>query len=158
MTKTAEMITIRPGITANEIRHSVTRDGLEVFLSPQLFEIYLTACFRASKTSNCQQVLKFFNAGSIDGGPLTGRKAVQVQRVNLNCKLAPLGLQIKSAGSGFRDRAYELEIRDPDAIDANPQHSPIFPQFVSRKRNARRGGSRPSTAGKANSQNKERLV
>ena len=45
-----------------------------------------------------------------NGGPLTGRKAVCVQRVNLNRKLAPLGLRIKSAGSGFRDGVYELTL------------------------------------------------
>jgi hypothetical protein len=107
-------ITIRPGVVANTVRHSVTRDGVEVFLSPQLFEIFLrigTARYGATPA----QLFDAIYNDSPDGGPLTGRKAVQVQRVNLNRKIAPLGLRIKSAGSGFRDCTYELGISDSDS-------------------------------------------
>ena len=106
-----EVIAIRAGVTANTVRHSVTRGDVEVFLSPQLFAIFLhvsAARFGATPA----QLFDALYVDSIDGGPLTGRKAVQVQRVNLNRKLAPLGLHIRSAGSGFRDRAYELSIRE----------------------------------------------
>ena len=41
---------------------------------------------------------------------MTGRRSMQVQRVNLNKRLAPLGLRIRSAGSGYRDTAYTFEI------------------------------------------------
>ena len=36
-----ETIVIRPGVVANKTRRSVVRDGVEVFLSPQLFKIFL---------------------------------------------------------------------------------------------------------------------
>ena len=104
-----ETMIIRPGVTANTVRHSVTRDGVEIFLSPQLFEILLLV----SKARFGITPAQLFNAlytDLPDGGPPTGRKAVQVQRINLNRKLAPLGFRIKSAGSAFRDRAYELGI------------------------------------------------
>ena len=104
-----ETVTIRPGVVANTIRHSVTRDGLEIFLSPQLFEIFLRIGLSKSGVTPAQ-LFDAIYSDSIDGGPLTGRKAVQAQRVNLNRKLAPLGPRIKSAGSGYRDRAYELTL------------------------------------------------
>jgi hypothetical protein len=105
----SETVAIRPGITANLVRHSVTRDGAEVFLSPQLFGILLLIG-KAKFGVTPAQLFQSIYADDPNGGPLTGRKAVQVQRVNLNRKLAPIGLRIKSAGSGFRDRTYELTI------------------------------------------------
>ena len=98
------------GIVVNEIRHSVTRNGVEVFLSPQLFEIF-SIISRAKFGVTPAHLFNLVYADDPNGGPLSGRKAVQVQRVNLNKKLAPLGLHIASAGSGFRDRAYELSER-----------------------------------------------
>jgi hypothetical protein len=102
-------VAVRPGVIANTVRHSVTRNGCEIFLSPQQFGIFLlvsTAKFGMTPA----HLFNVIYADSIDGGPLTGRKAVQVQRVNLNRKIAPLGLRIESAGSGFREGVYELEI------------------------------------------------
>lgn len=104
-----ETIVIRPGVAANKAHRSVTRDGVEVFLSPQLFKIFLRIGMSKCGATPAQ-IFDALYANSIDGGPVTGRKAVQVQRCNLNRKLAPLGLRIKSAGSGYRDRAYELTI------------------------------------------------
>ncbi len=107
--KTAEVITIRAGVTANTTRHSVARDGVEVFLSPQLFQIFMrvgTARFGVTPA----QLFEVIYADAIDGGPLTGRKAMHVQRVNLNKKLVAIGLRITSAGSSYRDRTYELTL------------------------------------------------
>ena len=104
-----ETIVIRPGVVANKTRRSVVRDGVEVFLSPQLFKIFLRIGM-SKHGATPTQLFEAIYAGDPNGGPLTGRKAVQIQRVNLNRKLAPLGLRIKSAGSGYRDRAYELSI------------------------------------------------
>jgi hypothetical protein len=110
--KAAPTITIRPGVIANVVRHSVTHDGVEVFLSPQLFGILLLIG-QAKFGVTPEQLYTAIYADSIDGGPLTGRKAMQVQRVNLNRRIAPLALHIKSAGSGSRDRAYEFVILEP---------------------------------------------
>ena len=107
--KTAETITIRPSITANTGRHSVTRDGVEVFLSPQLFEIFLRIGLSKCGATPAQLFQSIY-ADDPNGGPLTGRKAMCVQRVNLNKKLAPTGLRIISAGSGYRDRPYTLSL------------------------------------------------
>ena len=74
-----ETIAIRPGVTANSTRHLVARDGVEVFLSPQLFKIFLLVS-RARFGATPTQLFNLLYADSIDGGPLTGRKAVQVQR------------------------------------------------------------------------------
>jgi hypothetical protein len=123
-----EVITIRAGVTVNTVRHSVARGGVEVFLSPQQFEIFLrtgTARFGVTPA----QLFDALYVDSIGGGPLTGRKAVQVQRCNLNRKIAPLGLHIRSAGSGFRDGVYEIEFREPRETPAA-------------------NGSRPAAAGK----------
>jgi hypothetical protein len=99
-------ITIRPGVVANTVRHSVTRDGVEVFLSPQLFRIFGTAKYGVTPA----QLFDAIYADDPNGGPITGRRAVQVRRVNLNRKIASLGLRIKSAGSGYRDRVHELTL------------------------------------------------
>ncbi len=96
-------------MTTNTLRRSVTRDGVEIFLSPQLFAIF-TLISRAKFGVTPERLFNSIYADSIDGGPLTGRKAVQVQRCNLNRKLSPLGLHIRSAGSGHRDAVYEFEI------------------------------------------------
>ena len=96
-------------IVANEIRHSVTRNGVEVFLSPQLFEIF-SIISRAKHGVTPAQLFAALFANDPNGGPLSGKKAIHVQRRNLNKKLAPLGLHIRSAGSGFRDGIYEFEI------------------------------------------------
>lgn len=128
-----ETITVRPGVVANTVRHSVVRDGVEVFLSPQLFEIFLYVA-KARFGATPEQLFTAIYAGAIDGGPLSGRKAIHVQRRNLNRKLAPLGLRIESAGSGFRDGVYELQIRESHEMPAatardhrrrasNPKHT-----------------------------------
>jgi hypothetical protein len=105
-------IAIRPGVVANTVRHSVTRNGVEVFLSPQQFKIFLLIS-KARFGITPAQLFNLIYADSIDGGPLTGRKAVQVQRCNLNQKILPLGLRIQSAGSGYRDGVYELRESTP---------------------------------------------
>ena len=105
-------IRIQAGVTANLMRRSVTRDGVEVLLSPQLFTIFMLIS-RAKFGVTPAELFEALYSNSIDGGPLTGRKAVQVQRVNLNRQLAPLGLHIRSAGSGHRDAVYEFEIGSP---------------------------------------------
>jgi hypothetical protein len=115
--KPAELIAIRPGVIANVVRHSVARDGVEVFLSPQLFEILLLIG-QARFGMPPRRLFDALYTDAINGGPLTGRKAVQVQRINLNRKIAPLGLHIESAGSGFRDGVYELSIREPHETPA----------------------------------------
>ena len=115
MASNSETIIVRAGVVANEARHSVMRDGVEVFLSPQLFRIFLLIS-RARFGVTPARLFNVIYADLIDGGPLTGRKAVQVQRINLNRKLAPLGLHIESAGSGYRDRAYELRIHNGPTI------------------------------------------
>jgi hypothetical protein len=102
-------ITLRAGITVNTVRHSVTRAGVEIFLPPQLFGILLLIG-KAKFGVTPARLFEALYSDSIDGGPLTGRKAVQVQRVNLNRRIAPLGLRIRSAGSGYRDAVYEIEI------------------------------------------------
>jgi hypothetical protein len=56
------------------------------------------------------QLFDAIYADDPNGGPLTGRKCVQCQRVNLNRKLAPLGLRITSAGRGSTERTYTLSI------------------------------------------------
>jgi hypothetical protein len=94
-----EIITIRPGVTANIGRHSVARDGVEVFLSPQLFEIFLRIGLSKFGATPAQLFQSIY-ADDPNGGPLTGRKAMCVQRTNLNKKLALLGLRVTSAGSG----------------------------------------------------------
>ena len=104
------LIHIRAGITTNVVRHSVTRGGVEIFLSPQLFTIFLHIS-TAKHGATPAQLFNAIYADDPNGGPLTGRKAVQVQRINLNRKLSPLDLYIKSAGPGFRDRAYEFELK-----------------------------------------------
>ena len=116
MSARPETITIRPGVTANVIHRSVTRDGVDVFLSPQLFEIFLRIGLSKCGATPAQLFQSIY-ADDPNGGPLAGRKVMQVQRVNLNKKLAPLGLRITSAGSGYRDRAYELTLwlRPPSA-------------------------------------------
>ena len=100
------------GVTANTMWRSVTREGVEIFLPPQLFTIFLLVS-RAKFGITPERLLNSIYADSIDGGPVTGRKAMHVQRVNLNRRLAPLGLHIRSAGSGYRDAVYEFEIGRP---------------------------------------------
>jgi hypothetical protein len=106
------------GIVISTVRRSITRNGVEVFLSPQLFEIFLIIS-RARYGVTPTRLFDAIYAGNPNGGPLTGRRTIHVQRRNLNRKIAPLGLHIKSAGSGFRDRAYEFAICEsaerPDA-------------------------------------------
>ena len=102
-----ETIIIRPGIIANTIRQSVCRDGVEVFLSRQLFQIFLL--IGAAKSGTTPE--RLFNAiyeHDPAGGPLTGRKAMCVQRTNLNKRLAPLRLQVTSGGAGRSGGVYEL--------------------------------------------------
>jgi hypothetical protein len=81
--KTAARIAIRPGVTANTVRHSVIRDSVKVSLSPQLFKIFLLIG-KAKFGVTPERLFAAIYADSIDGGPLTGRKAMHVQRVNLN--------------------------------------------------------------------------
>ena len=104
-----DAITIRPGVTANVIHRSVTRDGVEVFLSPQLFKIFLRIGLSKCGATPAQLFQSIY-ADDPNGGPLTGRKAMCVQRANLNKKLVPLGLRITSAGAGYRDRPYTLSL------------------------------------------------
>ena len=109
MTAIRKTVHLRPGVTANTLRRSVTRDGVEVSLPPQLFAIFMLIS-RAKFGVTPERLFNSIYADSIDGGPLTGRRSVQVQRVNLNRRIAPLGLRIHSAGSGYRDTAYTFEI------------------------------------------------
>src|SRR5262245_52905055 len=102
-----DTITIRDGVVANTVRLSVSRGGYEVFLSRQLFEMLLligTAEFGTTP----ERLFNAIYADAINGGPLTGRKAICVQRVNLNRKLAPLYLRISTGGSGRAGGIYEL--------------------------------------------------
>ena len=105
---TTATITVSAGVVANTVRHSVTRDGVEVFLSPQLFEIFLLIS-KAKFGVTPEQIFQSIYADDPNGGPLCGRKAIHVQRWNLNRRIAPLGLHIRSAGSGFREGVYEFE-------------------------------------------------
>src|SRR5262245_2259856 len=103
-----ETITIRDGVVANAVRQSVVRGGIEVHLSRQLFVIFVL--IGTSKYGVTPE--RLFNAvyaDSIGGGPLTGRKAMCVQRVNLNHRLAPLRITITSGGRGRAGGVYELK-------------------------------------------------
>ena len=99
----------RAGISVSVMRHSVKRNGVEIFLPPQQFEILLLVS-KAKFGITPTRLFEALYADSIDGGPLCGRKAVHVQRRNLNRRLAPIGLHIRSAGSGHRDAVYAFEI------------------------------------------------
>ena len=106
---TAATITVSAAVGVNTTRRSVTRDGVEVFLSPQLFEIFLLIS-KAKSGVTPEQLFQSIYGDDPNGGPLCGRKAIHVQRRNLNRRIAPLGLHIRSAGSGFRESVYEFEI------------------------------------------------
>jgi len=116
----SNVIILREGIVANRIRHSVSREGGEVFLPRQLFEIFLQVAAAKFGTTP-ERLFNLIYADDVNGGPITGRKAMCVQRVNLNRKLAPLHLKITSGGAGRRGGLYELlvlpwketAIRDP---------------------------------------------
>ena len=113
----SETITIRPGVTVNVTRRSVMRDGVEIFLSPQLFEIFMRVS-AAKFGATPAQLFQAIYADDPNGGPLVGRKTIHVQRRNLNQRIAPLGLRVESAGPGFRDRAYELSIHESHEMPA----------------------------------------
>ena len=105
----ADEIKIRVGVTANALRQSVTRAGVEVPLSRQLFCMFVLIG-TAKYGTTPERLFNAIYADSIDGGPLTGRKAMAVQRVNLNRKLAPLLLKVSSGGSGRAGGVYELSV------------------------------------------------
>jgi hypothetical protein len=104
-----DIITARPGVVANTIRQSVTRATREVILSRQLFRIFLLVA-EAKYGITPERLFDVIYRDSIGGGPLTGSKTMQVQRVNLNKKLEPLCLTIKSGGPGRAGGVYELEV------------------------------------------------
>jgi hypothetical protein len=110
-------ITIRGGVTANALRQSVTRAGIEVPLSRQLFRMFMLIG-TAKHGTTPERLFNFIYANSIDGGPLTGRKSMAVQRVNLNRKLAPLHLKVSSGGSGRAGGVYELSVLPMDKPSA----------------------------------------
>jgi hypothetical protein len=93
------VVEIRAGVTVNRTRQSVSRNGTEVLLSPQLFSILLLIANARDGTTPAR-LFDAIYADSRNGGPLTGRKAMQVQRVNLNRRLAPLALRVTSGGAG----------------------------------------------------------
>ena len=103
-----DVIEIRAGVTVNRIRQSVSRNGTEVLLPRQLF-LMLLLIANARYGTTPARLFDAIYADSIDGGPLTGRKAVQVQRVNLNRSLAPLALRVTSGGAGRAGGVYTLE-------------------------------------------------
>lgn len=105
----SEIINIRAGVSANRIRQSVIRGGREVFLSRQLFQILLLVA-AARHGASPERIADSVYADDPSGGPLTARKAMCVQRVNLNRKLAPLHLTITSGGAGRRGGVYELAV------------------------------------------------
>jgi hypothetical protein len=103
------LVEIRPGVIVNPIRLSITREGVEVLLTRQTFEM-LSVIAKSEHGITLDGLFNCLYAHCADGGPLTGRKAVATQRFNLNSRLAPLGLHVRSNGSG-RAGLYTLEVR-----------------------------------------------
>ena len=112
-----ETLAICAGVVANTTRQSVTRAGREVILSPQLFKIFLLVA-RARYGITPEKLFDAIYRDSVDGGPMTGPKTMQVQRVNLNKRIAPLGLAITSGGPGRAGGVYELALRPLKAEEA----------------------------------------
>jgi hypothetical protein len=111
----ADEIKVRAGVIANALRQSVTRAGLEVALSRQQFQMFVLISFAKHGTTP-ERLFDVIYASSIDGGPLTGRKAMAVQRVNLNRRLAPIHLKISSGGPGRAGGIYELCVMPMGAV------------------------------------------
>ena len=105
---TADEIEIRPGVTVDRLRLLVSRNGNEARLTLQLLSLLLLIASAKCGTTPTR-LFDAIYADDSDGGPLTGRKAMQVQRVNLNRRLAPLGLRITSGGAGRAGGLYTLE-------------------------------------------------
>jgi hypothetical protein len=86
-------------ITVDAVRLTVSYGGREVRLTQQLFVMF-TIIAAAKHGTTPQRIFDQLFDGDRDGGPLTGSKTIQVQRLNLNRRLQPLGLVVTSAGSG----------------------------------------------------------
>ena len=123
---TAATITVSAGVGVNTTRRSVKRNGVEIFLPPQQFEILLLVS-KAKFGVTPAQLFEAIYADDPNGGPLCGRKTIHVQRRNLNCRIAPLGLQLnpraratekeftnsKFSGGQYDDRRARPNLRNP---------------------------------------------
>ena len=108
-TADADEFSICTEVTANRLRHSIRRGGVEVLLPRQLFAMFLLIA-KAKHGTTPERLFDAIYADSVDGGPLTGHKAMQVQRVNLNRRIAPLYLHITSGGAGRAGGIYALAV------------------------------------------------
>jgi hypothetical protein len=102
-------IVISEGIVADPARCVVTRNEQEIFLTPQLFVIFVAIAGTEHGLSTDRLFDRVY-ADATDGGPDTGRKAVAVQKIHLNKRLAPLRIAIASDGQGHRPCIYRLVI------------------------------------------------
>jgi hypothetical protein len=87
-------------------RLTVERAGHEVTLTRQTFAIFL-AVASAKYGITPERLFAVLFGADPNGGPETGTKAVMVQRTNLNRRLQPLGITVRSRAAG-RAALYEL--------------------------------------------------
>lgn len=83
------------GVSINHDRRSISRNGIEVILTPQQFKVFDYLATSKHGVS-AERLFDFLYADDPDGGPLRGRKVMHVLRVNINHKLEQLGICISS--------------------------------------------------------------
>ena len=105
----ADVVRICPGVSAIRPRTSVVRRGIEARLSPTQFQMVLLIARARPYGIPLEQLFDAIYAGTADP-PITGRKALAVQRVIANQKLRPLEIILSSAGAGRRGGVYELQV------------------------------------------------
>jgi hypothetical protein len=111
------------GLTIIEERSAVIRDGVEVILSPQQFRIFLRV-LKARYGISAEALTNYIYSDDEDGGPIRGRKAMHVQRVNINHKLEPIHVSIqphKRGGGGV----YEVKV--DSSIEISPERARSHP-------------------------------
>jgi hypothetical protein len=93
-------------------RNAIRRNGSEVLLGPRQFSI-LQRIAHSKLGISPEQIFDAEYAADPNGGPLTGRHSVVVQRTVINRKISTLGLKIVASKNGG-GAVYTLEIaRDP---------------------------------------------
>ena len=102
-------------------RNAIRRNGSEVLLSPRQFSI-LERIARSKFGISPQRIFHPEYSADPNGGPLTGRHSVVVQRTIINRKISTLGLKIVASKKGA-GCVYSLEIMPSKRALPNYQSS-----------------------------------
>ena len=80
-------------------RNAIRRNGAEVLLGPRQFSI-LERIARSKLGISPERIFDAEYSADPNGGPLTGRHSVVVQRTIINRKLSQIGLKIVASKNG----------------------------------------------------------